>query len=451
MLESVIFKANDIRGVFGVEWDARGAWALGVAYAGLIAEDRVVVSRDMRVSGPVVMEAFIRGVTSQGTSVVDAGLASTDGLWFASGAWDLPGVQVTSSHNPSSYNGMKFCRRGAKPVTSEFLVEVRQRAQDIDAGRAPVVEASTPGVVESRDLLGEYVSYLLSLVDVSGMRHLTVVVDAGNGMAGLTAPAVLSHLDVDVIGLFMELDGSFPNHQPNPLEPKNLVDAQAAVVAHGADVGLVFDGDADRVFVIDEQGRVVNPSAVAGMIAVDELARDPGGTVVVNTITSDAVAEIVAEHGGKIAHSKVGHTYMKALMASQNAVFGGEHSAHYYFRDFFGADTGMLAGLHVLSTLGHTDQPLSSLVASYTRYISSGEINSTVADQQATMQRVAAELGTGAEVSWEDGVKIIGDGWWVSLRPSNTEPLLRLNVEAQDVPTMERLRDDVLTLVKEEK
>ena len=451
MLDSVIFKANDIRGVFGCEWDARGAWALGVAYARMIDEPQVVVSRDMRVSGPVVREAFVRGVTSQGVSVLDAGLASTDELWFASGAWDVPGVQITSSHNPSSYNGMKFCRRGAKPVTGEFLAEVRRRAQDVDAGRVEVAEAPVPGTVEVRDALGEYVKYLLSLVDVSAMRRLTVVVDAGNGMAGLTVPAVLSHLDVDLVGLFMELDGSFPHHQPNPLEPKNLVDARNAVREYGADVGLVFDGDADRVFVIDEKGGVVSPSAVAGMIAVDELAREPGGTVVVNTITSDAVSEIVTEHGGKVVVSKVGHTYMKALMASEDAVFGGEHSAHYYFRDFFGADTGMLAGLHVLSTLGHTDTPLSELVASYTRYAASGEINSTVADQRATMERVARAVGADARISWEDGVKISGDGWWVSLRPSNTEPLLRLNVEAADTATMEHLRDTVLTLIKEEK
>ena len=260
---------------------------------------------------------------------------------------------------------------------------------------------------------------------------------------------MLSHLDVELVGLFMELDGSFPNHQPNPLEPKNLVDAQRAVRAHHADLGLVFDGDADRVFVIDELGEVVNPSAIAAMIAVNELGREPGGTIIVNTIVSDAVSEIVAEHGGRVVPSNVGHTYMKALMASQNAIFGGEHSAHYYFRDFFGADTGMLAALHVLSTLGHTDTPLSGLVKSFTRYAASGEINSSVTDPQGAMRRVAAEMGDGLEVQWNDGVKIIGPGWWVSLRPSNTEPLLRLNVEARDTATMEHLRDTVLALVRE--
>ena len=450
MLEPQIFKANDIRGIFGVEWDARGAWALGAAYAGLVGEPKVVVSRDMRVSGPEVWEAFVRGVTEAGVSVVDAGLESTDGLWFASGMWDLPGVQITSSHNPSSYNGMKFCVRGAKPVTGAFLSELKEAAQGIDAGRVPATVAGTAGRVERRDVLGEYVEYLLGLVDLTGMRRLRVVVDAGNGMGGLTAPAVLGRLDVDLIGLYMDLDGSFPNHQPNPLEPKNLVDAQEAVRSHGADLGLVFDGDADRVFVIDERGEVVNPSAITAMIAVDELAREPGGTIIVNTITSDAVGEIVAEHGGRVVGSRVGHTYMKALMASEGAVFGGEHSAHYYFRDFFGADTGMLAALHVLAAVGRSDRPLSQLVGSYTRYAASGEINSTVADQQAAMERVAAALADGTRADWTDGVKIIGDDWWVSLRPSNTEPLLRLNVEARDPELMAKLRDTVLDLVKED-
>jgi len=449
VLEPVIFKANDIRGVFGQEWDTWGAWALGVAYAQILGEPQIMVSRDMRVSGPEIKDAFIRGVTESGISVVDAGLASTDELWFASGAWNLPGVQITSSHNPSSYNGMKFCMPGAKPVTRDFLTELKDLAQAIDAGLVTATKAPTPGIIEHRDVLPEYVAYLLSLVDLTGLRHLKVVVDAGNGMGGLIAPAVLSHLDVDMVGLFMDLDGSFPHHQPNPLEPKNLVDAQQAVQAHHADLGLVFDGDADRVFVIDERGQVVNPSAITAMIAVNELNREPGGTIIVNTIVSNAVSEIVAEHGGHVVPSKVGHTYMKALMASQNAIFGGEHSAHYYFRDFFGADTGMLAALHVLSAVGRSDQPLSALVESLTRYAASGEINSEVTDLQGAMQRVAAEMGDGLEVQWNDGVKIIGPDWWVSLRPSNTEPLLRLNVEARDSSTMEHLRDTVLTLVRE--
>lgn len=449
MLESRIFKANDIRGIVGAEWDTAGAWALGVAYATLVAEPKIVVSRDMRLTGPEIQRAFIEGVTRMGTSVVDAGLASTDGLWFASGLLDLPGVQITSSHNPSTYNGMKFCLRQAQPVSPQFLRDLADLAQAIDSGHDTPVLCAQPGTVESRDTLPQYVEYLLGQVDLTGMRHLTVVVDAGNGMGGYTAPAVLGHLDVDLVGLYMDLDGSFPNHQPNPLEPKNLVDAQEAVRASGADVGLVFDGDADRVFLIDETGQVVSPSAITAMIAVHELAREPGATIIVNTITSSAVKQIVEEHGGHVVVSRVGHTYMKALMAAHHAIFGGEHSAHYYFRGFFGADTGMLAALHVLSALGKSDRPLSELVASYTRYAASGEINSEVADQQAAMLIVADALGTGQSLDWTDGLKIIADDWWVSLRPSNTEPLLRLNVEARDPGVMARLRDTALDLIKE--
>ncbi len=448
MLTDRIFKANDIRGIVGAEWDPAGARALGQAYAALSSFPRIVVSHDMRLTGPEIAAAFVAGVTSGGVSVVDAGLASTDGLWFASGLLDLPGVQVTSSHNPSDYNGLKFCLPQAKPVTPDFLRDLAELAQAIDAGQ-PVAPAPRPGEVERRDTLPDYVDYLLDRVDLSGLRHLKVVVDAGNGMGGLTAPAVLSRLDLELVGLFLDLDGRFPNHQPNPLEPQNLVDAQREVRRSGADLAIVFDGDADRAFVIDERGEVVPPSAITAMIAVQKLADEPGGTIVVNTITSSAVDEIVGEHGGRVVRSRVGHTYMKALMASHDAVFGGEHSAHYYFRDFFGADTGMLAALHVISALGKTDRPLSALVGQYTRYAASGEINSTVAEPAAAMRRVADALGEGATIDWDDGVKINGDHWWVSLRPSNTEPLLRLNVEAEDPAVMARLRDRVLDLVKE--
>ena len=449
MLTPQIFKANDIRGIVGSQWDTAGAEALGQAYGQLMAPPLIVISRDMRVTGPEIQAAFIRGVTSMGVSVVDVGLASTDGLWFASGFLNLPGVQITSSHNPSNYNGIKFCLPGAKPVTPDFLVSLAQLAQDIDAGRQSVTPAVEPGRVEQRDILPDYVSYLLGRVDCSGLPRLKVVVDAGNGMGGLTAPAVLGRLNVELIGLFMDLDGNFPNHQPNPLEPKNLVDAQAAVRANGADLAFVFDGDADRVFVIDEHGDVVSPSAITAMIALDALAEEPGATIVVNTITSSGTREIVEEHGGTVVQSRVGHTYMKALMASHNAIFGGEHSAHYYFRDFFGADTGLLAALHVLAAVGRTGQPLSEVVRSFTRYVGSGEINSQISDAQAAMQRVADAFGEGAEVVWGDGVKISGDQWWISLRPSNTEPLLRLNVEARSADRMAQLRDGVLRLVEE--
>jgi len=449
VLHAQIFKANDIRGIVGVEWDTAGAWAIGAAYAALVPQRRVVVTRDMRVTGPDIQEAFMRGLVHGGVSVVDAGLASTDGLWFASGSMDLPGVQITSSHNPSSYNGMKFCQEGAKPVTEGFLTDLAALARAIDAGTVDAATADQPGTVSVHDIHDEYVAYLLSLVDATGLRHLRIVVDAGNGMGGLTAPAVLSHLDVEVVGLYLDLDGTFPNHQPNPLEPENLVDARRRVRECGADLGLVFDGDADRVFLIDERGDVVSPSAITTMIALDELADEPGGTIIVNTITSSAAREIIEEHHGRVVMSRVGHTYMKALMASEGAVFGGEHSAHYYFRDFFGADTGMLAALHVICAVGKSGRNLSDLVRSYTRYVASGEINSTVHDTQAAMDLVGQVVGEGATVTWEDGLKILGDGWWVSLRASNTEPLLRLNVEARDPDMMVSLRDRVLSLVKE--
>jgi len=448
VLTPQIFKANDIRGIVGTQWDLKGAQALGQAYGQLLNSPKIVLGRDMRLTSPEIRQAFIDGVTSVGVCVVDVGLASTDELWFASGRLDLPGVQITSSHNPSSYNGLKFCLPGAKPVTSGFLASLAESARAIDAGRAVACSADT-GVVEHHDILPEYVSYLLTLVDCCNCRPLKVVVDAGNGMAGLTAPAVLERINVEVIGLYIDLDGHFPNHAPNPLEPQNLRDAQEAVRANNADLAFVFDGDADRVFVIDEQGQVVAPSAITAMIAVDELAKEPGGVIVVNTITSSAVTQIVEEHGGRVVQSKVGHTYMKALMASHNAIFGGEHSAHYYFRDFFGADTGMLAALHVLAVLGRADRPLSAVVRNFTRFVGSGEINSEVGDQAAAMSMVAEAFGGEAEVVWDDGVKIIGDDWWISLRPSNTEPLLRLNVEARDTDQMAALRDGVLGLISQ--
>jgi phosphomannomutase len=454
VLTTPIFKANDIRGIVGgedAEWDSDGARALGRAYVEIagLAGKTFVMSRDMRTSGPQQSKAFATGATEGGASVIDVGLASTDGLWFASGHLGLPGVQFTASHNPARYNGAKFCRVGAQPVTSDFLIELRTLAMTYDAQGLPAPVA-VPGTVSEQDILGEYGSYLRSLVDLDGIRRLKVVVDAGNGMAGYTVPSVLGPLNVEVIGLYLDLDGTFPNHQPNPLAPENLVDAQKAVIEHGADLALVFDGDADRCFVIDERGLVVSPSTVTALIAAAELKREPGSTIVINSITSRSVAEVVAENGGKLVISKVGHTYVKALMAEYGAIFGGEHSAHYYFRDFWGADTGMLAGLHVLGLLGHGDAPLSELAHQYERYVASGEINTKVEDQQAMMEKVAAAYADRGTVSWEDGLIVRGERWWVSLRSSNTEPLLRLNVEAADEATMVAWRDETLSLVRGE-
>lgn len=450
MITRDIFKANDIRGLVGgqdAQWDEAGAHAIGAAYVKVmgLGGKKLVMGRDMRVSGPVMGAAFAAGAMSQGASVVDIGLASTDQLWFASGHLDLPGVQFTASHNPAGYNGVKFCLAGAAPITPEALVEIRELAMS-GTELAPV---AMPGTRTEQDLLPAYASYLHSLVDLSGIRRLKVVVDAGNGMAGHTSPAVLEPLDIELIGLFMELDGSFPNHPPNPLVPENLLDAQAAVREHGADLALVFDGDADRCFIIDERGEVVSPSIITALIASAELRRDPGSAIVINTITSRSVAEVVAAAGGQTVVSRVGHTYVKALMAEHNAVFGGEHSAHYYFRDFWGADTGMLAALHVLALAGRADGTLSELVAAYSSYAASGEINSTVADAKQVMGRVATAFTGRGDHDWSDGLTISGPDWWVNVRASNTEPLLRLNVEARTAEHMAALRDEALALIRE--
>lgn len=450
MIEPQIFKANDIRGLVGgdhPEWDLDGARAIGAAFAAAfeLSGREFVMSRDMRAGGRELSLAFADGAMSQGASVLDVGLASTDGLWFASGHTHLPGVQFTASHNPATYNGVKFCLPDAAPITPELMAKIRELSF------VELQPSGGRGGYREQDLLDAYAAHLHSLVDLDGMRRLTVVVDAGNGMAGYTTPAVLGPLNVDVIGLFMELDGSFPNHQPNPLEPKNLVDAQRAVREHGADLGLVFDGDADRCFIIDERGEVVSPSVVTALIARAELAREPGATIVVNTITSRAVGEVVAASGGQLAVSAVGHTRMKAVMATHHAIFGGEHSAHYYFRDFWGADTGMLAGLHVLALVGRSGKPMSELASELPQYAASGELNSSVADPKAAMNEVAEAFAGRGDISWVDGLLISSVDWWVSVRESNTEPLLRLNVEARDDATVAALRDEALAIIRKDR
>jgi phosphomannomutase len=450
MIKRGIFKANDIRGVAegtDPEWDAAGAHAIGAAVVEVLGfstgAGALVVGRDMRTSSPPMAAAFIDGVLSRGVNVIDIGLSSTDQLWFASGWLDLPGAMFTASHNPSEYNGIKLCLAGAKPINSAALAEIADRASAMES-----FSGVAPGQRSEQDLLPAYADYLHSLVDLTGIRRLRVVADAGNGMAGYTLPAVLGGDDLELIGLFLDLDGSFPNHPPNPLEPENLLDAQQAVRNHAADLALVFDGDADRCFIIDERGEVVNPSAITAMIASQELAREPGATIVCNKITSRTVSEVVLAEGGKIVVSRVGHTFVKAAMAEHNAIFGGEHSAHYYFRDFWGADTGMLAALHVLAAAGHSDRPLSELVARFERYAASGEINTLVSDQQMIMDRVAAAFADRGKQDRLDGLTVSGPDWWVNVRPSNTEPLLRLNVEAASRETMEALREEALGLIR---
>ncbi|HZB49791.1 MAG TPA: phosphomannomutase/phosphoglucomutase [Mycobacteriales bacterium] len=446
---SAIVKAYDVRGVVPDQLDEQVARAVGAAFVRFTGAPRVVTARDMRDSSAPLAAAFAEGATAQGADVLDAGLGSTDLLYYASGSLGLPGAMFTASHNPAQYNGIKLCRAGAAPVGQDSgLREVRALAE------RDLPPAATRGTVEHRDLLGAYAEHLRGLVDLTGIRPLTVTVDAGNGMAGHTVPAVLGDgsLPVTVDPLYFELDGTFPNHEANPLEPANLRDLRARVRATGADVGLAFDGDADRCFVVDERGEPVSPSAVTALVAVRALAADPGGTVIHNLITSRAVPEIVREHGGVPVRTRVGHSFIKEQMAATGAVFGGEHSAHYYFRDFWRADTGMLAALHVLAALGEQPGPLSALTAQYERYAASGEINSTVrdaAERSAAVERAYAKRD-GVTVDHLDGLTVtLPDGSWFNLRPSNTEPLLRLNVEAADEAAMGALRDDVLALVRD--
>jgi phosphomannomutase len=454
-----IVKAYDIRGLVPDQLSNGVAAALGHAFAQFCAgegADRVVVGHDMRASSPGLARAFAAGVDHAGLEVLDAGLAATDLLYYASGSRNLPGAMFTASHNPASYNGVKFCRAGAAPIGQETgLAEIRRLAEAEGAPWYTERAEPRPEAVTAENLLADYASHLRSLVDLSEIRPLTVVVDAGNGMAGYTVPEVLgAGLPLTIIPLYFELDGAFPNHEANPLDPANLVDLQRRVREVGADAGLAFDGDADRCFLVDERGEPVNPSAITALVAARQLAREPGSTVIYNLITSRAVPEIVTEQGGKPVRTRVGHSFIKEEMARTGAIFGGEHSAHYYFRDFWRADTGMLAAMHVLAALGGSDQPLSELVAAYQRYAPSGEINSRVEDAAASMAEVEAEFlaRPGAVVDHLDGVTIsLEDGSWFNLRPSNTEPLLRLNVEAATPEAMATLRDDVLSMIRRDR
>ena len=441
-----IFKAYDIRGVVPDELDEDVAEQVGAAFVRLTNAKAVVTLHDMRTSSEPLADALGRGAASQGADVIRGGLGSTDMVYYASGSLDTPGAMVTASHNPARYNGIKLCKAGAKPVGIETgLAEIKAMV----AGGVPAHDGE-PGTITDRDLLPGYADYLKKLVDLSGVRPLKVAVDAGNGMAGHTVPVVFEGLPITLIALYFELDGTFPNHEANPIDPKNLRDLQQAVRDNQADIGLAFDGDADRCFVVDERGEIVSPSVLAALIATRELAREPGAAIIHNLITSRAVPEIITEHGGIPVRTRVGHSFIKAKMAETNAVFGGEHSGHFYFRDFWFADSGMLAALHVLAALGHDDRPLSAILQEFSRYSASGEINSEVADQAATTAKVKSIYSERSGVTLDelDGLTVMGDGWWFNIRPSNTEPLLRLNVEAGTPEEMAAIRDEVLGLVR---
>ena len=459
-LDSII-KAYDVRGIYPDQLDEALAHDVGAAFVRVLGvataqggPGAVVIGHDMRPSGPDLVASFADGVREQGCDVVLIGLCSTDGLYFASGSLGLPGAMFTASHNPAEYNGIKLCRVGAAPVGQDTgLADIKQMI------RSGIPQSDeTLGEVQSRDTLAEYAGYLRELVDLSDIRPLTVVVDAGNGMAGYTVPAVLGDdaglpaLPLSIDRMYFELDGTFPNHEANPIEPANLVDIQARVRSIGADIGLAFDGDADRCFVIDERGRIVNPSTLTALIAARELQRSPGSTIIHNLITSKAVPEVVSECGGSAVKTRVGHSFIKATMAETDAVFGGEHSGHFYFRDFWRADSGMLAAMHTLAALGSTPEgtTISSLLTEFERYVASGEINTLVEDQSAMMDLIEATFTGNDDVTTDhmDGLTVDGGQWWFNVRPSNTEPLLRLNVEAREAGTMETLRDEVLALMR---
>ena len=444
-----IFKAYDVRGLVDKEITADFCFATGVAFARFLQQERepgtVVIGEDMRPSSPVFADAFSAGITSQGLDVIRIGLASTDMLYFAAGKLNMPGAMFTASHNPAEYNGIKMCLSGARPIGKESgLLTIEKFVTE-----GSPLELRNVGVEKTEAMLEEYVDHLLTLVDLSSMRRLKVVIDAGNGMAGYTAPAVFKRLNVEMIELYFELDGTFPNHEANPIDPKNLQDLAMAVKKNKADIGLAFDGDADRCFLVDEKGELVNPSALTALIAVRALASDPGSTIIYNLISSRSVKEVVEENGGTAVRSRVGHSYIKKMMAETGAIFGGEHSGHFYFRDFWRADSGMLAALHALAALSESSGTLSQLLNSYNRYSSSGEINSVVEDAKAVMELIESHYLAmdGITTDHLDGLTVESQDWWFNVRASNTEPLLRLNVEANTQSLMEKVRTQVLALI----
>ena len=444
-----IFKAYDIRGLVDVEIDVDFAFATGVAFARFLQIERepgtIVIGEDMRPSSPLLADAFSAGATSLGMDVIRIGLASTDMLYFASGKLGLPGAMFTASHNPAEYNGIKLCLSSARPIGKESgLVTIENFVRE----GSPIALRNV-GVEKQRNMLEEYVDHLLTLVNIKNIRPLKIIVDAGNGMAGHTAPAIFARLNCEVIPMYFELDGTFPNHEANPLDETTLTDLKKAMIDQKADLGLAFDGDADRCFLVDEQGVAVNPSALTSLIAQRELKKRPGSSIIYNLISSRAVQEVIDENGGVGLRSRVGHSYIKKMMAESGAIFGGEHSGHFYFKEFWRADSGALAALHAIAALGESDTTMSALLAPYNRYVISGEINSKVADTKAATERVEKTyVSDQVTIDHLDGLTVNGDTWWFNLRPSNTEPLLRLNVEASTQAQMETVRDAVLSLIR---
>src|SRR5919106_2914742 len=440
---SRIFKAYDVRGTVPDQLNGDVARRVGAAFASWSGAEEILVGRDARLSSPELAAALIDGITSRDADVVDLGLASTDLLYFASGSLDRPGVMITASHNPTEYNGLKFCLARAKPVGEDSgLGEIRALAEKDDE-----ILGTGDGSVRERSVLDAYVEHVLSFTDGDRMRPLTIAVDTANGMGGLVVPAVMSRLPVTLHHLYAELDGTFPNHPADPIDPQNQRDLKAAVLRYDAGVGMAFDGDADRVFLVDERAEDVSGSVLTALIAATMLDREPGEKVVHNLICSWAVPEVIREHGGDPVRTRVGHSFIKQVMAETGAIFGGEHSGHYYFRDNYGADSGLIAAVIALGELSAASRPLSELLAQYRRYASSGEINSRVGDPEATIEEIARALGNGRQDRL-DGLTVEFDDWWCNVRPSNTEPLLRLNVEARTPELLDAKTAEVLALIR---
>jgi phosphomannomutase len=438
---STIFKAYDVRGVYPSDLDEEISRRIGAAFARFAGADRIAIGRDMRTSSPTLSEAFVEGAISQGVSVLDFGEVSTDALYFGSGRLEVPGAMFTASHNPGRYNGLKMCREKAVPIASDTgLEDIRSTAEVIEVSGAT-------GSVDSVDILSEYADHCRSFVERDRLRPLRVAVDAGNGMAGKTVPIVFEPLPFEVEPLYFELDGTFPNHPANPIEPQNLDDLRRVVTEKGCDVGIAFDGDADRMFLVDDNAELISGSLTTALVAERILKKEPGEGIIYNLICSWTVPEVIQENGGHPIRTRVGHSFIKRVMAETGAVFGGEHSGHYYFRDNFRADSGMIAALLVLEAMSESDAPLSEMLRPYQRYTGSGEINSEVADQQGKIEELAATYSEGKQ-DRTDGLTVEFDDWWFNCRASNTEPLLRLNLEARTPELMETRRDEVLALIR---
>ncbi|HVE77077.1 MAG TPA: phosphomannomutase/phosphoglucomutase [Actinomycetota bacterium] len=421
-----IFKAYDIRGTYPDQIDEVAVYGIGAAFAVFADAQTVVVGRDMRLSSPAIARAFIEGVNSQGVDVVDIGQVSTDALYFASGRYAIPGAMITASHNPGNYNGIKPCRASAAPIGQDTgLLEIKALAE---SGLSP---AARVGTTAEREILPEFIDHLLSFIDADALRPLKVVVDAANGMAGKIVPMAFERLPVELVPLYFELDGTFPNHPADPIQIENLRDLRDKVISEKADLGLAFDGDADRVFLVDEKAEPVSGSLTTALVASRALMKEKGASVVHNLICSRVVSETVREFGGTPIRTRVGHSFIKQVMAETNSIFGGEHSGHYYFRDNFRADSGLICAMFVLEALSVQSKGMSEVLQPFQRYWNSGEINTPVPDQDAKLKELAGAFADGSS-DWTDGLTVDYEDWWFNVRGSNTEPLLRLNVEARD-------------------